>query len=440
MSHRLTRLTILALLVLVIPGLFLGSSGLAQSSATPAASPAATPSAVESWPSWVQLGPNDVILARAVRAETCPQITIDGVAHDMDLRAAPTAEHPNVVCEATVPPASVSVAIEGTALPMPVADPQRIALIGDTGCRMKAPDSFQNCNDPRDWPFTRIATAAADWDPDLIIHVGDYHYRESPCPEGNTGCAGSPFGDTWDAWNADFFTPAGSLLAAAPWVLVRGNHEDCNRAGAGWFRYLDALPMPEQCQPYTEPWALTIGDVRAVVLDVASAQDVKTDPEVTKAFEPIFDQAIDLAGNGPAWLLTHRPFWSIGAGSEGEPTLWSTGTYNESGFADHSNVFDLVIAGHVHMSQLLWFTSASNRAPQLIAGDGGTKLDDMASGMFDGASLGVPELDQGWRWQHFGFMTVQPVDTGFVTGVRLLDEPSPATCLSVGPRLTCLPE
>ena len=439
MSHRLVRLSILALLVLVLPGALLGSSGLAQSSATPVASPAATPQAVSSWPSWTQLGPDDVILVRAVRAETCPQISIDGVISEMDLHAPATAQHPNVVCEAMVPPTSTAVSIEGKSLPLPVIDPQRIAVIGDTGCRMKAPDSFQNCNDPNAWPFSRTASTAAGWNPDLIIHVGDYLYRESPCPEGNAGCAGSPYGDTWDTWNADFFTPAGTLLDAAPWVFVRGNHEDCYREGQGWFRYLDPRPVPAECQPYTDPWALTIGGVRAVVLDVASAQDTKADPEVTKAFEPVFAKAVELAGDGPAWLLTHRPFWSIGAGSEGQPAMWSTATYNESGFADQSNVFDLVIAGHVHMSQLVWFTPESARAPQLIAGDGGTKLDDMVSGMFDGAAMGDPELVQGWRWQHFGFMTIQPVNGGFVATVRLLDEPSPATCLSVGPRLTCLP-
>ena len=48
------------------------------------------------------------------------------------------------------------------------------------------------------------------------------------------GCAGSPWGDNWTTWQADFFTPAAPLLAAAPIVLVRGNHEDCDRAGPGF--------------------------------------------------------------------------------------------------------------------------------------------------------------------------------------------------------------
>lgn len=439
MRHAPNLRLALGALLLVSMVATANAPGAVLAEATPGASPVASPQAVEPWPSWVQLGPDDTILARAVRAETCPQISIDGVERTMDLRAAATADHPNVVCESIVPSTSETVSIEGTALPLPDADPQRIAVIGDTGCRLKEPNSFQNCNDPNEWPFAGIASAAASWEPDLIIHVGDYHYRESACPAGNAGCAGSPYGDTWAAWNADFFTPAGPLLDAAPWILIRGNHEDCNRAGEGWFRYLDALPMPAECQPFTEPWSLSIGGVNAVVLDAASTQDVEADPEITKAFEPVSQKALELAGDGPTWLLTHKAFWSIGVGKDGQPTIWSTATYNASGFADHSNAFDLVIAGHVHMSQLLWFTPESNRAPQLIAGGGGTRLDDMASGEFDGATLGDPELEQGWRWQHFGFMTIQPIDGGYVTGVQLLDEPSPATCLSVGPRLTCLP-
>jgi hypothetical protein len=356
----------------------------------------------------------------------------------MDIRALPNAEHPNLVCETTIPADSTEVSIDGKTMPLPVAEPRRIALLGDTGCRLKAPDSFQACNDPTQWPFVQVAAGAASWDPDLVIHVGDYLYRESPCPESNASCAGSPHGDTWATWNADFFKPAGALLDAAPWVLVRGNHEDCSREGMGWFRYLDPMPMPEQCEPYTQPYALTIGNVQAVVLDVASAQDTNPTEEVTDAYKPIFDRTLELAGDKPTWLLTHRPMWSLGAGSTGEPTEWSTATYDQAGFSKQSSAFDLVIAGHVHMAQLVWFTPESQRAPQLIAGGGGTQLDDFESGMFDGASLGDPTLEEGWRWHAFGFMTLQPIDNGFVAGVQLLDESSPATCLSVGPQLTCL--
>ncbi len=437
MATRSLRLKILALLALLTLSP-LGWATVQADDASPVASPAASPTAVKHWPSWIAVGPSDTIIARAVRASTCPQITIDGSTGSMDIRALPTAEHPNVVCESTVPAGSTQVTIDGKSMPLPVADPQRIAVLGDTGCRLKAPDLFQACNDPAQWPFAQVAASAASWDPDLVIHVGDYIYRESPCPAGNAGCAGTPYGATWATWNTDFFQPAGSLLDAAPWILIRGNHEDCSREGTGWFRYLDPMPMPETCQPYTQPYALTIGNVQAVVLDVASAQDTNPTEEVTDAYKPIFDRALELAGGKPTWLLTHRPLWSMGAGSSGEPVEWSTATYDQAGFSQQSAAFDQVIAGHVHMAQLVWFTPESQRAPQLIAGGGGTELDNFESGMFDGSTLGDPDIEQGWRWRDFGFMTIQPIDNGYVAGVRLLDGSIPATCLTIGAGFTCL--
>ena len=94
-----------------------------------------------------------------------------------------------------------------------VAEPQRILVLGDTGCRIKGA-ALQACNDPAAWPFPPLAAAAAKLKPDLIVHVGDYLYRESACPAGNAGCAGSPWGDNWTTWQADFYTPAAPLLAA----------------------------------------------------------------------------------------------------------------------------------------------------------------------------------------------------------------------------------
>jgi len=109
------------------------------------------------------------------------------------------------------------------------------------------------CDDPAAWPFARVAMTAAGFAPDLVIHVGDYHYRETPCAD-RAGCANSPHGDTWRAWQADFFDPAEGLLASAPWIMLRGNHEDCLRAGAGWQLLRLLFTMPSQFSPATH-WA-----------------------------------------------------------------------------------------------------------------------------------------------------------------------------------------
>jgi len=139
---------------------------------------------------------------------------------------------------------------QGITLPLPKANPQRIVIIGDTGCRLQTDNGTQSCNDPNPegtdtpYPFAAIAALAAAQNPDLVIHVGDWDYRDNECPAGlGFNCGGSPWGFGWDTWEADVFAPAAPLLAAAPWIMNRGNHEQCNRAGQGWYRYLDTQPF-----------------------------------------------------------------------------------------------------------------------------------------------------------------------------------------------------
>ena len=46
--------------------------------------------------------------------------------------------------------------------------------------------SFQGLDE---WYFQEIANAAADEDPDVVVFVGDYLYRQGPCPEGAVNSA-----------------------------------------------------------------------------------------------------------------------------------------------------------------------------------------------------------------------------------------------------------
>jgi hypothetical protein len=82
-----------------------------------------------------------------------------------------------------------------------------------------------------------------------------------PCPAGNTGCANSPYGYGWEAWNADFFEPSEPQLAVAPWIMVRGNHETCDRAGDGWFRFLDHAKPPSACEKFGPSFVVSFSDL-----------------------------------------------------------------------------------------------------------------------------------------------------------------------------------
>ena len=130
--------------------------------------------------------------ARGDRRRSAPSRFSMDVAFAMATRADPATQFQNVKpatfgvtgCEALFrvarkPPQSKVMAV---ALPRP--DPRRIVVFGDTGCRIAKRDRVQACNDPKSWPFPEVARRAAAAHPDLVIHVGDYLYREEPCPTG----------------------------------------------------------------------------------------------------------------------------------------------------------------------------------------------------------------------------------------------------------------
>ena len=138
---------------------------------------------------WVELGPDGASSVRAITDDACPQVVFDGIPTSMSVRAEPGQSIENVKpaafpvrsCEVAVPQGAVAATLDGRVLPLARPNPQRILVFGDTGCRLDR-NAQQDCNDPAAWPFPKIAAAAAIARPDLVIHVGDYHYREVPCP------------------------------------------------------------------------------------------------------------------------------------------------------------------------------------------------------------------------------------------------------------------
>ena len=178
------------------------------------------------WPGpWTEMASDGTLSVRiAVAAgKACPEAPADGIDLPMAPRAGADDAFPVVVCEARAPAVTRQLIVGGSQAPVLPSEVRRIVIVGDTGCRLEGRD-IQDCNDPEAWPFAEIARRAASHKPDLVIHVGDYYYRETACPVDRKGCAGSSYGDNWATWQADFLEPAAPLLAAAPWVMVRGNH------------------------------------------------------------------------------------------------------------------------------------------------------------------------------------------------------------------------
>jgi hypothetical protein len=360
---------------------------------------------------WVQLGPDGTASVRAITEDACPSVIFDGRPVAMSVRAEPTRSFGNVApaqfpvrsCEATVPPDAVAAVLDGKPLPLPRGNPQRILVFGDTGCRLKTGDPTQDCNDTNSWPFPKIAAIAAAARPDLVIHVGDYHYREDACPAGHAGCAGSPFGYGFDAWNADFFGPAAPLLAAAPWVMVRGNHEDCSRAGEGWFRFLDRAPMEPTCRDFTGDFVAKLGDFGIVVVDGAKADDPKGDPGDMAA--NLRRQFIEVLAKVPAeaWLTTHRPLDAMLGTEKGTPRNFVGNKVLELALGnDMPAGVKMYVSGHIHFFQAVDFGGA--RPPQLVVGTGGDNLEALPPLSVIGADINGAKVVDSVTYSGFGYM------------------------------------
>ncbi len=387
---------------------------------------------------WIQYGPGGSIEARAVvAAPGCPRARIDGVEHRMQVRAAANPDFPTI-CRIAVPRAARAIAIAGHAIPLPAARVRRIVVVGDTGCRIQGA-IVQDCADPRRWPFPQLAAAAARARPDLVIDVGDYLYRESACPVGNTGCAGSPYGDRWATWRADFFAPAAPLLAAAPWVVVRGNHEACGRAGVGWLRLLGPDPVApgEACVPHLAPYRITIGTLHLVVLDDANAPDVRRDAALVPTYRREF--AALARAPAPSWLLMHRPIWGAIAGPLDIPIGGNATLIAAIGRRGIPAPIRLMLAGHIHSFEALNYGGAQRVPPQLIAGFGGDRLDrtprELGGAIFQGDS-GV-KVTRGVSIPGFGFIVLRRAARGWDVDVHDVAGGVERRCWFRGGRVGC---
>lgn len=404
---------------------------------------AASPTLSAPLSTYVVIGEDGAPSARAlVETATCPSIRVDGRPRAMRVRAPAgtlplrptqsTAENskpsafPVTVCEAALPHGARRASVEGVKLPLPPAVVRRIVVIGDTGCRLKAAENaYQACNDPRRYPFAAVAKAAAAFNPDMVMHVGDYLYRENPCRA--EGCEGSAWGYGWDAWDADFFTPAAPLLRAAAWAASRGNHENCDRGGQGWWRLLDAhalVPGRDCVDPkddvrgdYSPAYAVPLGGgARAVVFDLAIAAEkgiLPGSPEAAQFAETYAD--IDRLSRGARFVFAvdHKPVLGLSVGKK-------TGKL-EGGTRDIQNAFraqnpdivpagiDVLLAGHVH----LW-EQASFKGPQpsqFIAGFSGTLEDVVPLPKVlpaDAAPAAGVAVEHFSSWVYgFGYMTLE---------------------------------
>jgi hypothetical protein len=377
---------------------------------------------------YVVLGPQGPV-ARAVYkdAASCPAISINNAAQAMTIRALPEtgkkAAFPVLVCELLIPAGTTSAALGKQKLPLPPSALAAVAVIGDTGCRLKADKpnpkdkdheedgKFQDCDKKSKWPFSTLAASVAKRKPQLLIHVGDYIYRESPCPKGDKGCKGSPYGDNWDTWKADFFKPASPLLAAAPWLATRGNHEICSRAGTGFILFLDpALAQnetPPACIDLIPLFAVTVAGQQFFMLDSSNADDEC--PSSGCASAPYAQQFAAMTPANASWLVSHRPVWGFkNKGVSLNATLQAALAQWQGKLPPG---LTLALAGHIHIWEALSF--ADQRSPQFVLGNGGTSLTHKIKQPLDGMSIGGTTVSAGYSVDKWGFTIFTPGKAGW---------------------------
>ncbi|BBK41719.1 phosphatase [Allostella vacuolata] len=407
-------------------------SGLA---ALAAAMSLAGAAAAETIHPWVVLGPDGAAVVRTATTDAaCPRIRYDDFDRPMQVRVGPWQDYPHTVCEAPLPAIVRSVSFAGRPVPVPRPDPQRIVILGDTGCRIRG-GFAQACNDPREWPFARLAATAAALKPDLVIHVGDYHYRESPCPQPSAGCEGSPYGYNWPAWRADFFEPAAPLLAAAPWVMVRGNHEDCRRAGHGWYRYLEPRARPVDCEAFTAPYRVTLGDFSLVVLDTAHALDQQPPQPLVDRYRPQIEAARALATPG-SWLLAHHPLYAVFRfdGPERRP-VETNATLLAAAEGLGPDPFPVVFSGHIHRFDVFRF--AGPRPSQVIVGGGGTAVDGALGDGPPRYEIAGMEVAERVSEKGFLFLLLERDGAGWRATLHDVDGGTVRRCRLDGRNFTC---
>lgn len=314
---------------------------------------------------WVQLGPNGQVLARVVvdSAEACPSLKADGKALAMKPRT-PVPDGFKPACEAEIPASTRSLRLCHVRLRLPKT-PRKVIALGDTGCRVKG-NQIQNCDDPKQWPFRVVAGRIRRESPALIVHVGDYLYRESPCPDPAKGCAG-PHGDNWLAWKADFFDPAAEALPVAPWAFSRGNHEDCERAWRGWFYYLDPRPFTATCDPYSAAYIAQSGALHIGMLDSAAVHEDSAEQVQVGHYQ----EALRSFTGRVSWLADHHPFWAYKSVPNAPDTMVSRPLAEAWNLVKPEGI-RLVLSGHIHLFEFLNYNDG--RPSQLVAGDGGTAL------------------------------------------------------------------
>ena len=346
-------------------------------------------------------------------------------------------------CSANIPVGASRAVVGSRTIPASLPKQARsIAVFGDTGCRLKG-TTVQDCNDPAAWPLARVAQSISREEPDLIVFTGDFFYREAACPNDlSSECGASPapipglpFKDSAVAWQADVFTPMAPVLASAPIVVTRGNHEACDRGGNGYFIYFDPREGTEgTCAPVVQPdgslvvptprvtpsFAVDVAvtpsrSLRLVVVDSANGWDCEVSsilPQQRAAYVAAQRLA---AKKKESWLIVHRPVAAWQMNTDCGPNGGWISADQQVGSYGLLGDYSVMVSSHIHTVETM---NIPGIPPQIVLGNGGTLLESpvpfalpVTGPSFDD-SMAYPAPTSGWWDISFGYAMVHPKPQG----------------------------
>lgn len=381
-----------------------------------------------------------------------------------------------LVCEARMPQGAKQASIAGRTIPAAIpANVDRIALLGDSGCRLKGSE-IQACNDPEEWPLALTARSVVRENPDLVIFLGDFFYREEACPSANAAmCGGSPapltnvpFTDSAWGWVADVFVPMAPILQGLPLYVIRGNHELCSRGGNGYFLFFDpSFGTSQACAPTAEGVAPVVYSpttsvdlkvvggrtLRLVNVDSSNGLDTGIDDTIAASLRPLFVEADRRAEAAEeSWLLTHRPITGVISTQDlpdppGAATTWSsvTNAFASSGLLGN---FDLSLSSHIHVAQAIQVPGLPG---EIVLGNAGTQLEPstgyqipaygpLADGFGVPLTTAVPQIPTAsalTTWVRFGYAVATPAKSGWKFEMKDVEGTGFATCRVVKGDVAC---
>lgn len=225
-----------------------------------------------------------------------------------------------------------------------VGDAVRFAALSDTQWQWEGGNRLRVVGDA-------VAADAATPGFDFVLHAGDL--------------VESPAASTWDHW----FDSFESMLLAAPFIPVLGNHEKNSRS------YYDAFPHPPGAGQNDERWwALHWGDVVVVGLDTSASRADRIIEQQAWAEKEL---------SGPErhkFVIFHHP-------------VYSSDAYHGSGYG-YEKIYhpifvragvDIVLNGHAHNYERIEMDGVT----YLVLGGGGAVPRGLATDHVDGSIVAV---------------------------------------------------